>query len=52
MSALGTHAAFIIGSYVMAGIVLGALTVWTLLDHRARSRELAALDPRRGQDRP
>jgi len=52
MSALGTHAPFIVGSYLMAGIILGALTVWTLLDHRARSRELAALDPRRGQDKP
>jgi heme exporter protein CcmD len=53
MSALGPHAAFIIFSYVAAIGVLGALTVFTWIDNRARQRELAALDPRAaGKDRP
>lgn len=51
MSTLGTHAAFIIGSYVMAALVIGLLTAWTLLDHRARTRELSALDKGRERDR-
>ncbi len=52
MSALGQHAAFILGSYGAAVLVIGGLTAWILADHRARKAELAALDARRAPESP
>ena len=43
---LGPHAAFIVTAYAAAAVVIGALIVWVLLDHRAQLRKLADLDAR------
>ena len=43
---LGPHAAFIVTAYAAAALVIGALTGWVLLDHRAQLRKLADLDAR------
>lgn len=45
---LGPHAAFILWSYAATFTVIGGLVAWIVADHRARSRELAALDRKRG----
>jgi heme exporter protein CcmD len=45
---LGPHAAFIIWSYIATIAVIGALVAWIMADNRGRSRELAALDRKRG----
>lgn len=50
MMNLGPHSAFILGSYLACAVIVAALTAWTLLDHRARKRELSALDTRRRLD--
>jgi heme exporter protein D len=46
MTALGPHAAFIIGAYGIATIVLAALIAWIALDRRALRRDLTALEDR------
>lgn len=46
MSALGPHAGFILASYGAVVVVLGGLIASILLDHRAQSRALAALEER------
>jgi heme exporter protein D len=46
MSALGPHAGFILASYGAVVVVLGGLIAAVLLDHRAQTRALAALDER------
>jgi heme exporter protein D len=51
MSAFGPHAAFILGAYAAVVAVISALVLWIFADHRARLRELAALDQRR-RDEP
>jgi heme exporter protein D len=43
---LGPHAAFIVGSYAAAAIVVVTLIAWIVLDHRAQKRRLAALESR------
>jgi heme exporter protein D len=50
MMDLGPHAAFIVGAYVMATIVVAALVVWVTADHAAQKRALAELE-RRGVSR-
>ena len=50
MTALGPHAAFIIGSYIATAAIIGVLVGMILTDSRARKRELAALDERRSGD--
>lgn len=41
---LGPHAAFILTAYAAAIIVIGALIVWIMVDHRAQKRLLGELD--------
>jgi heme exporter protein D len=50
MMDLGPHAAFIVGAYMMATIVVAALVVWVTADHAAQKRALAELE-RRGVSR-
>lgn len=47
---LGPHAAFIILAYGVAVIVITALIVWTITDHRLQTRMLRDLE-RRGVSR-
>ncbi len=44
MPDLGAHAPFIIGAYVGATIVVAALTLWILVDHRMQRRTLADME--------
>lgn len=46
MMALGPHAGFILASYGAVVVVLGGLIAGILLDHRAQSRALDALEKR------
>ncbi len=43
---LGPHAAFIVAAYGAAALIVAALIVWVLLDHRAQLRNLEALELR------
>ncbi len=43
---LGPHAAFIIASYVAAGLVVIGLIVWVLADHDAQRRLIKDLEAR------
>jgi heme exporter protein D len=38
------HAGFVIASYAVSVLVIGALMLWIALGQRARKAELAALD--------
>ena len=52
---LGPYAAYIISAYVTGAIVLGGLTAWVLLDHRAQRRKLTDLEEsgmKRRSDQP
>lgn len=44
--ALGPHAAFIIAAYAVMALVVAALIVWVIADHRIQARALADLDKR------
>ena len=46
MMELGPHAGFILASYGAVVVVLGVLSASILLDHRAQSRALDALEKR------
>jgi heme exporter protein D len=39
-----SYAFYVYGSYLFAGLVTTAVTLWTWLDGRARRRELKALE--------
>jgi heme exporter protein D len=41
---LGPHAGFIIAAYAMAAMIVLALLVWVITDHRAQRRILARLE--------
>ena len=43
---LGKHAAFIWASYAAAGIGIGGLIAWLILDGRRHARQLADLESR------
>lgn len=43
---LGNHAGFILASYGLAILVIGALFVWVVIDGRAQRRQLAELEAR------
>ena len=43
---LGPHAAFIVGSYAAAAVIMTALVGWVILDHRAQTRHLRDLEAR------
>ena len=49
---LGPHAAFIVGAYGFATLVVAGLILAALLDRRAQTRALAALQRDRGAPRP
>ena len=40
------HFGFIAAAYATAAVIVGALTVWVALDHRAQKRKLADLEMR------
>jgi heme exporter protein D len=44
--ALGAHVGFILVAYGAAGLVLAALVLWVLIDHRMQLRAIAALEAR------
>ena len=46
MLGLGTHAGFILASYGIAVVLLAAVLIWILVDHRALKRSLATLEAR------
>ncbi|HWP25349.1 MAG TPA: heme exporter protein CcmD [Xanthobacteraceae bacterium] len=43
---LGPYAAFIVGAYAAAVLVVAALIGWVLIDHRTQRRILADLEAR------
>jgi len=43
---LGPHAAFIIGAYATAVLIVGGMIAWVILDHRRQARALADLEAR------
>jgi heme exporter protein D len=43
---LGPYAAFIMGAYAAAVLVVGALIGWVLIDHRLQRRTLQELEAR------
>jgi heme exporter protein D len=43
---LGPHAAFIVGAYAVAAIVVAAMIAWVAIDHRRQARILAELEER------
>ena len=43
---LGPHAVFIIAAYAVTAVIVGALILRALLDHRAQRRALAELEGR------
>ena len=45
-ASLGPHADFIVAAYAVAALVLAALIVWVVLDHRAQRRQIDALEQR------
>lgn len=45
---LGAHASFIVAAYGVAVLVVAALIVWIVADHRMQRRSLAELE-RRGR---
>jgi heme exporter protein D len=40
------HLAFIVTAYAAAAVVVGALTLWVMLDYRGQLRKLADLEKR------
>jgi len=52
---LGTHAAFIVGAYGVALVIMLAMITWIWLDHRQQTKTLADLEARgvtRRSERP
>ena len=43
---LGPHAAFIVGAYTVAILIVAAMIAWIFLDHRRQMRILSELDAR------
>jgi heme exporter protein D len=43
---LGPYGGFIVAAYAVAGLVVAALIVWIVADHRAQLRVLADLETR------
>jgi heme exporter protein D len=46
MSALGPHAAFIVGAYTAAIAIVAALVAWVVIDRRRLTRAVAELEAR------
>ena len=43
---LGPHAAFILGSYAAAAVIVATLIGWVVVDHRAQTKQLRDLEAR------
>ena len=43
---LGPHAAFIVGAYAVAILIIAAMIAWIFLDHRRQMRTLSELEAR------
>ena len=43
---LGPHAAFIVGAYTVAILIVAAMITWIFLDHRRQMRTLSELEAR------
>jgi heme exporter protein D len=43
---LGPHAAFIVGAYAVAALIVTIMIAWVALDHRRQARALADLESR------
>ena len=43
---LGPHAAFIVGAYTVAILIVAAMIAWIMLDHRRQMRTLSELEAR------
>jgi heme exporter protein D len=43
---LGPHAAFIVGAYAVAILIVAAMITWVCIDHRRQTRTLSELDAR------
>jgi heme exporter protein D len=43
---LGPHAAFIVGAYATAALIVAIMIAWVALDHRRQARALAELEAR------
>ncbi len=46
LASLGPHAVFIVASYGAAALLVLALLVWVIADHRVQTRALADLEAR------
>jgi heme exporter protein D len=49
---MGPYAGFIFAAYGAAGILVAALVLWVVADHRIQRRALAALDAQGVSRRP
>lgn len=43
---LGPHAAFIVGAYAVAALIVTIMIAWVALDHRRQAHALAELEAR------
>ncbi|MPZ38172.1 MAG: heme exporter protein CcmD [Rhizobiales bacterium] len=43
---LGPYAAFILGAYGIAALIVTAMVAWVMIDHRRQARALADLEAR------
>ena len=43
---LGPYATFIVAAYAAAALILGALVLWVVADHRALARAIGELEAR------
>jgi len=43
---LGPYAAFIVGAYGAAALIVTAMVAWVVIDHRRQARALAELEKR------
>lgn len=43
---LGSYAAFILGAYGTAALIVSAMIAWVVIDHRRQARALAELEAR------
>jgi heme exporter protein D len=46
MADLGPHAAFIVGAYTVAVLIMAAMIAWVWIDHRRQAKLLAELESR------
>ena len=43
---LGPHAGFIVSAYGFAALIVSAMIIWIVVDHRRQTRSLAELEAR------